>query len=386
MRISEVRTTVITVPFTRPEVWARGARPCITSIILELVTDDGLVGLGECLGGAGAADAMKEFSRHLVGEDPFDLIERLRQRLHLSNSWTMFTAIEMALYDLQGKATGLPLYKLLGGAVHRRVPFMYYLLRDKPEVMAQEAAQAVRAGFPTIYIKVGIDVDEDLEAIRAVRAAIGPRTKFRIDPNESWTIGTAARIFRMIEPYDIELVEDPAPRQDYAGWRKLRASTSIPLAAQENAHTLTDIMTVIQEGAADVILIDPARNGGLSGMRRAAAIAEAAGLPVYLHSGGDLGIATSALTHVLATIPNNVLASQTYYQFMGGDVVVEKVDSFVEGCLVPSERPGLGVTLDAAKVARFHGIYERGEVVDNSYRRDDLSQETSAEERYFPKY
>ena len=386
MRISEVRTTVVTMPFTRPEVYARGARPCITSVILELATDDGPIGLGECLGGASTANRMREFSRYLVGEDPFDLIERTRSRFYMGHDWTMYTAIEMALYDLQGKATGLPLYKLLGGAIHRRVPFMYYLLRDTPDVMAREAAEAVRSGFPTIYIKVGIDVEEDLEVIRAVRAAIGPRPKFRIDPNESWTVGTAARIFRMIEPYDIELVEDPAPRQDLAGWRKLRASSSIPLAAQENAHTLTDILRVIQEGAADIILIDPARNGGLSGMRRAAAIAEAAGLPVYLHSGGDMGIATAALTHTLATIPNNVLGSQTYYQFLEGDVVVEQVNHFVDGFLTPSEKPGLGVTLDPQKVAHYHGIYERGEVIDNSFRRDDLSQETSVEERYFPKY
>jgi L-alanine-DL-glutamate epimerase-like enolase superfamily enzyme len=292
----------------------------------------------------------------------------------------------MALLDLQGKATGQPVYKLLGGAVHRQVPFMYYLLRDTLDIMSSEAAAAVKAGFDTIFIKVGVDIEEDLAAIRAVRDAIGPYTKFRIDPNESWTVGTAARLFRRLEPLDIELVEDPAPHQDLAGWRKLRASTNIPIAAQENAHTLTDILTVIKEGAADIILIDPFRNGGLTGMKWAAVLAEAAGLPVYMHSGGSLGVATAAAVHTLATIPNNVLASQTYAQFMGGDVVKEEVNRFEKGCLAPSEQPGLGVTLDAEKLAHFHEVYVRGEVVDGSYRRDDLRQEVAEENLYYPRF
>jgi len=386
MKIVEVRTTVVTVPFTRPEVWARGARPCVTNVILELETDDGLTGLGECGGGQKMAEAIAGFSRYLVGSDPFDLIERQRQRLHWSPAPDAFCAMEMALLDLQGKATGRPVYQLLGGAVHRQVPFMYYLLRDKIDVMGREAAAAVAAGFDTVFIKVGVEIEEDLAAIQAVRDAIGPHAKLRIDPNESWTVGTAARIFRRIEALDIELVEDPVPHVDLAGWRKLRASTSVPIAAQENAHTLADILTVIREGAADIILVDPYRNGGLTGMKSAAVLAEAAGLPVYMHSGGSLGVATAAAVHTLATIPNNVLASQTYAQFMGGDVVKEDVNRFEKGCLSPSEQPGLGVTLDAEKLAHFHEVYVRGEVVDGSFRRDDLSQEVAEENLYYPKY
>jgi L-Ala-D/L-Glu epimerase len=386
MKIRKIQTTVVTVPFTRPEIWARGARPCVTNVILEVETDDGLVGLGECGGGQGTANAIEEFSRYLLGSDPFDLIEQLRQRLRWSPSPSAFAAIETALLDLQGKATGQPVYKLLGGAVHRQVPFMYYLLRDKIEVMSQEAAAAVAAGFDTVFIKVGVEIEEDMEAIQAVRDAIGPHCKLRIDPNESWTIGTAARLFRRLESCDIELVEDPVPHDDLAGWRKLRASTSIPIAAQENAHTITDILAVIREGTADIILIDPFRNGGYTGMKSASALAEAAGLPVYMHSGGSLGIATAAAVHTLSTISNNVLASQTYAQFMGGDVVKEDVNRFVNGCLSPFEQPGLGVTLDTEKLAYYHEVYVRGDVVDGSYRREDMSQEVSAGNLYYPKY
>jgi len=384
MRISQVRTTVVTVPFTRPEVWARGARPCVTNVILELETDEGLTGLGECGGGEAASAAIQRLSSYLLGFDPFD-IERLRQRMG-RESPNVFAVIEMALLDLQGKALGEPLYKLLGGAVHQKVPFMYYLLRDEPEVMAKEATAAVEAGFETVYVKLGVDLEEDLEAIRTIRDAVGPRCKLRCDPNEAWTVGTAARWFRRLEKFDLELAEDPIPHQDFAGLRKLRASTSIPIAAQEGCHTLSDILTVIKEDAADIILIDQHRNGGLSGMKRAAALAEAAGLPVYKHSGGELGISTSAAIHALSTIPNNLLASQTYYQFMGGDVVKEKIDRFERGCLSPSDRPGLGVTLDPGKLAHFHKIYERGEVVDGSYRREDLRQEVPEGRLYYPRF
>ena len=388
MRISQVRTTIVTVPFTRPEVWGRGTRLCTTNLILELETDEGLVGLGECNGGVDAATKVQEFSRYLVGFDPLDLIERLRQRLlrAIDPAPGPFASIEMALLDLLGQATNQPLYKLLGGAVHRQVPFMYYLLRDSLEVMAKEAAGAVKAGFGTVYIKAGIEIEEDLAVIKAVREAIGPQCKLRIDPNENWTVGTAARLFRHLERYDLELVEDPVPRHDLAGWCRLRASSSIPIAAQECAYTMSQMLTVIEKGAADIILIDPMRNGGLTGMRWAAALAEAAGLPVYMHSGGTVGVATSAAVHALSTIPNNLLASQTYYQFMGGEVTKEQVNCFQDGCLSPSERPGLGVTLDPGKVAQFHEIYERGELVDGSFRRDDLSQEVAEENIYYPRF
>ncbi|MCC7354112.1 MAG: mandelate racemase/muconate lactonizing enzyme family protein [Anaerolineae bacterium] len=384
MKISQMRSTIVTVPFTRPEVWARGARPCVTNVIVELETDDGLVGLGEC--GVSASATVQSLSRYVIGADPFDLLERLKQRLRWSRVPMAFCAVEMAVLDLQGKALGLPLYRLLGGAVRRKVPFMYYLLRDKPEVMAREAAAAVKAGFSTIYIKVGIEIDEDIEVIQAVREAIGPRPKFRIDPNESWTVGTAVRLLRRLQDYDLELVEDPVSREDLAGWRRLRACTSVPIAAQENAHTLTDMFRVIKEDAADIILVDPFRNGGLSAMKHAAAMVEAAGLPVYVHSEAALGIATAALTHTLATIPNNLLANQTYYQFLGGDVVKERMDSFENGCLTPSERPGLGVTLDMERVSRFHEVYVRGEVVDGAYRREDMRQEASEDEAYYPRF
>lgn len=385
MRISQVRTTVVTVPFTRPEIWARGALPCITNVIVELETDDGLIGLGECGGGQAASAAIQSFSSYLLGFDPFD-IERLRQRI---GRWSndVFAAIEMALLDIQGKALNQPLYKLLGGAVHAQVPFMYYLLRDKPEVMAKEAAAAVKAGFETIYVKLGVvDLEQDLEVVTTVREAIGPHCKLRIDPNETWTVGTAARWFRRMEKFDLELAEDPIPHWDFAGMRKLRASTSIPIGAQENCHTLSDILAVIKEDAADIILVDHHYNGGLWAMKRAAALAEAAGLPVYKHSGGEMGISTSAVVHALSTIPNNLLANQTYYPFLGGDVVKEKIDCFEKGCLSPSDRPGLGVTLDPEKLAHFHEIYERREVVEGSYRPEDLRQEVLEGNLYYPRF
>jgi glucarate dehydratase len=142
------------------------------------------------------------------------------------------------------------------------------------------------------------------------------------------------------------------------------------------------ILQVIQEDATDIILIDHHRNGGLTSMQRAAAVAETAGLPVYKHSGGELGISTAAAVHALATIPNNVLASQSYYPFLDGDVVKEKVDAFQNGCLSPSDRPGLGVTLDREKVAHFHAIYQCRQVEDGSYRRENLQQEVAEENLY----
>lgn len=147
MRVSKIETTIVTVPFSRPEIWARGARPCVTNVIVEMTTDEGIVGLGETGGGEGAAASIQDMKPYLLNFDPFD-IEILNQRwCHYRQSPPLgYAAIEMAMLDIQGKATGKPVYNLLGGAVHRRVPYMYYLLRDNPKVMAEEAKKAVEAG------------------------------------------------------------------------------------------------------------------------------------------------------------------------------------------------------------------------------------------------
>jgi len=382
MKISKVKTTVVTVPFTRPEIWAQGARPCITSVILEVTTDDGITGLGETLGDERAAAEIEAMVR--PGLDVFEL-EPLRHRY--SGRSSLYAAVEMALLDIQGKAIGEPVHKLFGGAVRRKVAYMYYLLRDHPKVMAEEALRAVEAGFDTIYIKVGIDIQEDLTAIRSIREAIGLKPKLRIDPNEKWTVGTAARLGHYLEEFNLELLEDPIPRQDLGGMRRLRASLNIPIAAQESCVTLRDIFTVLANEAADIVLVDQHRNGGLTGMRRAAATVEAAGMPVYKHSGGELGISTAAATHTLSTMPNNLLASQTYYQFLEGDVIQEPIakELLENGYIEVPDLPGLGVTLDRSKLAHYHDVYLRKEVVDSNYqwnrltyRIDDLEKPSEA--------
>lgn len=301
-----------------------------------------------------------------LGLDPFEL-EPLRQRHAYSHG--LYAAVEMALLDIQGKAVGEPMHKLLGGAVRRRVPYMYYLLRDRPEVMAQEAAEGIETGFDTVYIKVGIDVEQDLAAVRTIREAIGLKPKLRIDPNEKWSVGTAARLGHLLEEFNLELLEDPVPHRDLGGMRRLRASLHIPIAAQESCITLSDIFTVLAQEAADIILVDQHRNGGLTGMRRAAAIVEAAGMPVYKHSGGELGISTAAATHALSTMPNNLLASQTYWQFLEDDIIQEPIAKQLleNGYSEVPDRPGLGVTLDRKKLAHYHEVWLRKEVVDGNY-------------------
>jgi len=357
---------------------------------LELTTDDGITGLGETLGDERAAAAIEAMIR--PGFDPFDL-EPLRQR-H-GYGYGLYAAVEMALLDVQGKAIGQPVHKVLGGAVRRKVPYMYYLLRDHPEVMAEEAAKAVADGFETVYIKVGIDAKQDLAAIRSIRERIGLEPKLRVDPNEKWSVGTAARLGHYLEEFNLELVEDPIPHQDLAGMRRLRASLNIPIAAQESCITLPDIFSVLANEAADIILVDHHRNGGLTGMKKAAAMVEAAGMPVYKHSGGELSISTAAATHALSTIPNNLLANQTYWQFLQGDIVREPIakELLENGYLEVPDRPGLGVTLDRDKLAHYHEVYLRKEVVDgnyqwnpSTYRIDDLTQHAPPEFSLTPRF
>lgn len=383
MKISEVKTTIVTVPFSRPEIWARGARPCITNVILELITDEGIIGLGETGGGERSASILESMRSYLVGLDPFD-IELVR--LKYGRNSPTYAAVEMALLDIQGKVFDKPLYKLLGGAVRRNVPYMYYLLRDDPKVMAKEVLRAFEDGFETIYIKVGVDLKDDLEAIRVIRETIGFEPRLRIDPNETWTVGTTISLGSKLQKFNLELLEDPIPHFDIGGMRRLRSSLDIPIAAQESCVTQSNIFHILSNEAADIILVDQHRNGGLKGMIKCASMVEAAGMPVYKHSGGELGISSSAALHTLSTIRNNLHANQTYYQFLEDDVVKESIPIFRDGCLKVPDRPGLGVTLDRKKLAHYHEVYLRKEVIDGSYQPNNIKQEVSEEWYYYPRF
>jgi L-alanine-DL-glutamate epimerase-like enolase superfamily enzyme len=370
MRITGFRATPVAVPFREDELWAFGGRRGLVSILLEVDTDDGVTGIGEASAYPSAdivLAVLRSVEPLVVGEDPF-AIERISKRINVIGTWHHvkatspgIAAVEMACWDIVGKVCGQPLVNLFGGRVRDRVEFFYYLSRRSPSEVAADAGRGAKAGFRTFYLKVGSDDPrDDIERVQAIRDGAGADALIRVDANEAWSPGAAVRIITDLERFGLELVEQPVSGRNLPEMAYVRGKVATPLLANEASWTRYDQLEVIRHSAADVISVDNQMDGGLLNMKRSAGLCEVAGLPVLKHSLGELGVAVYASVHLMASTPNFLPASQSYASFLADDVVAGASPlPYVDGSLAVPDTPGIGVKLDADRVARYAELYER---------------------------
>lgn len=368
MKITDMKTTVISVPYTEPEHWAWGVRLGLTAIIIEISTDSGIMGLGESTPFTGveyALGVLNASRQYLKDQDPFD-IERIMYKISQAGyhhgADLVLAGVETALWDTVGKACDKPLYKLIGGEVRTKIPFAPWLWIRKPEEMGKDAAKFVDEGFKSFYIKVGLDPKEDLEHVKAVRDAIGPDYGIRVDANRAWTVGEAVKLISKMEPYDIEFVEEPT---SLYGMPRVRESVRTPIAAGDSAGTPYEVLEVVNQRAADIIShIDPDMQGGILNSKKACAICEMAKmatLPVVAHTGTDLGIATNAILHLVASTPNFLYPNQSVYMYLSDDIRKDGKIPFENGCMTVPDEPGLGIELDQDRMRKYEKLYrEKG--------------------------
>lgn len=370
MRITGIRATPVAVPFTRPEAWAFGERTGMVSVLLEVDTDEGLVGLGEAAAYP-SADIIEAVLRSIeplvLGETVFN-IERIMKRINIVGTWhhvqassPAIAAVEMALWDLVGKACNQPVVNLFGGRVRDEVEYFYYLSRTSPQDMAADAKAGREQGFRVFYLKAcSDDPHDDIERVEAVHAAIGPDAGVRVDANEAWSASAAIRILAEMERFGLEMAEQPVSGRNLPEMAYVRSRLNVPLLANEASWTRYHHLELIKHNAADVVSIDNQMDGGLGNLKTGAAMLEVAGLPVLKHSLGELGVATYAGAHLLASIPNALFASQAYGSFLADDVVQGASPlPYRDGRLTVPDGPGLGVTLDAERVGRYAEAYRR---------------------------
>jgi L-alanine-DL-glutamate epimerase-like enolase superfamily enzyme len=370
MRITGLRATPVAVPFRAEELWAFGGRRGMISVLLELDTDEGVVGLGEA-SAYPSVDVVLAVLRSVeplvVGEDPFE-IERIMKRIQIVGTWhhvkatsPAIAAIEMACWDVVGKVCGQPLVNLFGGKVRDAVEFFYYLSPTSAEAVAADARRGAEAGFGTFYLKVGAgDPRVDIERVAAIRDGAGPDALIRVDANESWSSAAAVRIVREMERYGLELVEQPVSGRNLQEMAYVRSRIDTPLLANEASWTRYDQLEVIRHGAADVVSVDNQMDGGLLNLKRGAGLCEVAGLPVLKHSLGELGVAVYAAVHVMASTPNFLYANQGYGAFLEEDVIGDGSPlPYENGCLRVPEGAGIGVELNRDRISAYAEMYER---------------------------
>lgn len=377
MKIVNVRATPVSVPLEAPLRHANGCHwGRFVRTIVEVETDEGLVGLGEMGGGGEGAVALFEgLKPYVIGWDPVRL-EALRFAIanptaSLYNNRTQaLAALEFACLDLLGQKWGVPVCDLLGGRLRDRVQFASYLFfryanarsgRGEVRTVEQWIAEASylkeRYGFTTHKIKGGVFRPEyELECLRAVAAAF-PEDRLRFDPNGVWSTEQAVWFGRQIEDLPIDYLEDPV--YGMHGMRRTRERVRIPLATNTVVVGFEQLAANVLTPAVDVILLDTTFWGGLRACVRAAGVCETFQLGVAVHSSGELGIQLATMLHLGAVIPNLAFAADAHYHHLADDIIEGGKMKFENGSIAVPCGPGLGVRLDRDKLHEYHDAYRR---------------------------
>jgi len=377
MQIRDIRATTVTIPLEAPLRHANGCHwGRFVRTIVEVETDEGLIGLGEMGGGGESAEAVfRSLKSYLVGHDPARL-EEMRFRIAnptaslYNNRTQVLAALEFACLDILGQKWGVPVCEILGGRLRDRVPFASYCffryanpntyigeVRTIEQLVEHTAELKRRFGFRTHKLKGGVfPPDYELEAYRALATAF-PEDSLRFDPNAVWSTEQAIRFGQAIEGLRNDYLEDPVFGLN--GMRRTRQMVRIPLATNTVVVNFEQLAANALDTGVDVILLDTTFWGGIRACIKAAAVCETFQLGVAVHSSGELGIQLATMLHLGAVLPNLTFAADAHYHHLTDDIIKGGLMAYEGGAIRVPETPGLGVKLDREKMREYHELYRQ---------------------------
>lgn len=369
MKITAIRATPVNLPLEAPYIWALGEHPGFSKTIVEVETDDGLVGLGEAPSHNEAA-TIEGFAERLIGTDALDIagaearcLPEVRTSANTDDASALraFGAIEVALWDLRGKAWNAPVSTLLGGAVRTAIPFTEYFayraVKDgrggeaSPEAVADYCV-AMREAHGSTYFEGKISFADpalSVAVVRMLRERLGDDAMIRLDSNMAYSVATAIRIAREIEPLDIRNWEEPVG--SFEEMAKLRRHTAIPFSAHP-----PDLRRAAALGAPDALVVNIAALGGIARTQRFIGAAEQMGIDVWFYS-GDGGIMTATYLHMAAALHHIREPSQSLFAWQALDVIAGGPFRQTNNVVPVPTGPGLGVTLDRDRLAHAHRLF-----------------------------
>src|SRR4051812_31063660 len=382
MKITDIRATTVTVPLEAPLRHANGCHwGRFVRTVVEVETDEGMVGLGEMGGGGESAEAVfRAMKTYLVGHDPAR-IEEMRFLIAnptaslYNNRTQVLAALEFACLDLLGQKWGVPVCDILGGRLQDRVPFASYLFFRYPnpksgagEVRTAEQLVALarelkeRYGFTSHKLKGGVfHPDYELECYRALAEELGEGPargdSFRFDPNGVWSTEQAIRFGQAIEDLRNDYLEDPV--YGLNGMRRVRGKVRMPLATNTVVVNFEQLAANVLDTAVDVILLDTTFWGGIRPCVKAANVCETFQLGVAVHSSGELGVQLATMLHLGAVIPNLSFAADAHYHHLTDDIIEGGPLKYEGGSIAVPTGPGLGVRLNRDKLAEYAELYRR---------------------------
>jgi len=362
------------IPYTNPSRGAQrgaipprpGQRPVPPgprAVLLKIYTDEGIIGIGEAgmasLGYAGdTVESTIGFLKVvgpalLLGADPMN-IELLVARMDrvAKYSYQAMAVVDCALHDIAGKKLGVPVYQLLGGRSIEKSPMGMIVSTNSPEVAAQKSVEALKAGFHSIKVKCGslsqTTVKQDIANLEAIREAVGYEARVGIDVNGGWEYFQALHALKKMEKFDLFMAEQPVPGREIDNLARLRQKVGMPIAADESAVCLADLLRIIEKDAADLLFIKLGKVGGIKQAQKWSAIAKAAGLPIMCGALPSSAFETAWQLHFLVA---DEWATHMEHENLGvtgpvtGDIA-KNVPKVENGYMYPPEGPGLGLELD----------------------------------------
>ncbi len=357
---------------------------------VKVETDEGITGLGECVhGGKQAIAIIHDLRDQLIGRDPFqiDAIFEEMRRGHVFDGGfagaliTALTGIEIALWDLKGKALGAPIYELMGGKFRDKIR-IYADCQVEPGMDFGEIKQVVDAVLERGFTALKIDLDigaytggrihdrtllrdkfnytasqleheRMIELVDMVTRAAGKEVAVAADIHTRLDVPSAIRLLKDLEPYHLMWIEEPVPPENIEAMREVKRASRIPICAGENLYLRHGFRDLIEQQAVDIIMPDIPKCGGLSECRKIANLAEIYYIPFAPHNVSS-PIGTMASCHVCATVPNFLVLE---FHWLNRDywttIITDKEDIIKNGYITLTDRPGIGLTLDEA-VAREH--------------------------------
>jgi muconate cycloisomerase len=288
--------------------------------------------------------------------NPFNL-ESILEKMDLVLEGFPFTkaGVEMCLFDIQGKALNMPVHELIGGKYREWVPQSRSVGYTDVDKMVEWALMLKEMGSATIKVKTGIEGNHDIKALYAIREAIGADIHLKVDANTGWREPKEAiRVLKAITNCRIMLAEQPIRGWDLAGMAFIRRMVDIPIAADESVWDSHDVIRIFEKQAADILTIYLMKAGGIMRNREVAAAAKAVGYPCLLGGMGEMGVGSAANVHFAAAVPNLIYPADLHVPpfLIKDDLITEPLEYSFKGVKVP-EGPGLGVSLDEAKLEKY---------------------------------
>ncbi len=367
MGIESIEVYLASLRYQEPFRIARGTSIESENIVVKVKTDYGVVGIGEASPSEDVThetqktvlQSLDEICPHLIGMCPLrieQIIETMDKKV--AENPSAKAAIDIALHDVLGKTAKKPLFRLLGGFRENVLTDITLGIKE-PEEMARGAVEAVEKGFKALKVKVGTNPKEDIKRIRRIREAVGADLTLRIDANQGWTLQEAIKVLDKLEPFDIELAEQPVKAEDIQGLAKLRRHSSIPIMADESVHSPSDALHVIREEAVDLINIKLMKCGGIWNAKKISAIAEAASVPCMIGCMGESSIGITAGVHLAAALKNIQYADLDSDLLLKDRLVQKGGSKLAASKRIPPKEPGLGsFKLNESLMGKPVGVYQ----------------------------